>query len=120
LPSSWAARSCPVLDKVRATPGVEVATGDITDTAQIIGRDGKPAGSGPYFVSNATYDRAFEQILAVLWVLLALAVIVSLLGIVNTLVLATFERMRELGTLRALGMHRRQARVNVLNALGYE
>jgi putative ABC transport system permease protein len=43
-------------------------------------------------------------------VLLALAVIVSLFGIVNTLVLSTFERMRELGTLRAVGMTRRQVR----------
>jgi putative ABC transport system permease protein len=50
------------------------------------------------------------MLLAILWVLLALAVIVSLFGIVNTLVLSTFERMRELGTLRALGFSRRQVR----------
>jgi putative ABC transport system permease protein len=49
-------------------------------------------------------------ILSLLWVLLALAVIVSLFGIVNTLVLATYERRRELGTLRAMGMSRRQVR----------
>jgi putative ABC transport system permease protein len=58
----------------------------------------------------ATQTEWIGQILAVLWVLLALAVIVSLFGIVNTLVLATFERRRELGTLRAMGMSRRQLR----------
>ena len=42
--------------------------------------------------------------------LLALAVIVSLFGLVNALVLSTFERTRELGMLRAVGMTRRQLR----------
>jgi putative ABC transport system permease protein len=37
------------LDSVRRTPGVAAVAGDITDTAKIIGRDGKPLGSGPYF-----------------------------------------------------------------------
>src|SRR4029079_17481270 len=51
-----------------------------------------------------------DQFFAIFGALLALAVIVSLFGIVNTLVLSTFERTRELGMLRALGMHRRQGR----------
>jgi putative ABC transport system permease protein len=51
-----------------------------------------------------------NAILNVLFVLLALSVIVSLFGIVNTLVLTVYERTREIGMLRAVGMTRRQVR----------
>jgi ABC-type antimicrobial peptide transport system permease subunit len=55
-------------------------------------------------------DREISQFLLLLYVLLALSVVISLFGMVNTLALSVFERTRELGMLRAVGTTRRQLR----------
>ena len=53
---------------------------------------------------------AIDQVFAIVYVLLLLSVIISLFGIVNTLGLSIYERVRELGLLRAVGMSRRQVK----------
>jgi putative ABC transport system permease protein len=58
-------------------------------------------------------DEEFNQFLVMLYVLLALSVIISIFGMINTLALAVFERTRELGMLRAVGMTRWQARTMI-------
>ena len=59
------------------------------------------------------FEKPINQLLNLLYVLLALSVVVSLLGIVNTLVLTVYERTREIGMLRAVGMTRRQVRMMI-------
>jgi putative ABC transport system permease protein len=64
--------------------------------------------------SNSEYKDEIEgnvnQILYLIYALLAISLVISLFGIVNTLVLSIYERTREIGMLRAIGTTRRQLR----------
>ncbi|MFE2583497.1 ABC transporter permease [Streptomyces sp. NPDC059378] len=68
-----------------------------------------------YTVRDQTdYKKAFKdqigQMLNLIYGLLALAIIVAVLGVVNTLALSVVERTREIGLMRAIGLSRRQLR----------
>ena len=58
----------------------------------------------------SSISQGLDLLLGIVYVLLALAVVIALLGIGNTLSLAVHERRRELGLLRAVGQTRRQVR----------
>jgi putative ABC transport system permease protein len=88
--------------------------GGVTDAntkaldASLKGFPNAKVADGDEFKENQV--SGLKSVLNVLYVLLALSVLVSVFGIVNALVLTVFERTRELGMLRAIGMTRRQVR----------
>lgn len=59
---------------------------------------------------KGSQSQQIDTLLAVLYGLLALAVVIAILGIINTLALSVVERRREIGMLRAVGMQRPQLR----------
>ncbi|MGB0889429.1 MAG: ABC transporter permease, partial [Solirubrobacterales bacterium] len=74
------------------------------------------AGDYPTFevLSNEEIKQQIQdqinQVFAIFYVIMLVAIIVSLLGVINTLLMNVFERTREIGVLRAIGSGRWQVR----------
>ncbi|MFL6164045.1 MAG: ABC transporter permease [Jatrophihabitantaceae bacterium] len=93
---------------VKARPGTDLTTL----------RNGLEQATDPYLVvkvqNKAEFKgdraKAINQLLSILYALLALAIVIAVLGIINTLALSVVERRREIGMLRAVGMLRAQLR----------
>jgi putative ABC transport system permease protein len=92
---------------VRTADGTSSATTTAIDRA-VAGFPEVDARTRADWIDFRGQDMA--KFLMFLYVLLALSVIVSLFGMVNALVLTVFERTREIGMMRAVGMTRRQVR----------
>lgn len=65
-------------------------------------------------VQRSTLDQALNGIMLFIAGLIAISILISLIGVTNTLALSVLERRRELGVLRAMGLSGRQARSTVM------
>jgi putative ABC transport system permease protein len=99
----------PIAVLVASQPGTRHVESAINDYLSVYPNVGVQSRAQFEHSQQATVD----QELGLIYVLLALAIVVALIGIVNTLMLSVFERTHELGLLRAVGMKRRQVRVMI-------
>ena len=96
---------------------VKKASGTTADAALSAVKSVTAAYPGVKVLDQTGYKeeqaKPVNQLLALIYALLALAIVIALLGIGNTLALSIFERTRELGLLRAVGMTRSQLRTTI-------
>jgi putative ABC transport system permease protein len=110
----WSAHADQTID---STILVKVADGGDTHSAMravesVAASFGKPTVQDrSAFVAST--GRIINAVLTIVYVLLALAVLIALFGIANTLSLSINERVREIGLLRAVGQTRRQLRSTI-------
>jgi putative ABC transport system permease protein len=109
--SGWEAHAGQALDAmilVKLKPGAAAAVAQAAVTA-VTAAAGQPQvqDRAQYLASAAS---GVNTILGLVYVMLALAILIALMGVANTLSLSIHERTRELGLLRALGQTRTQAR----------
>jgi putative ABC transport system permease protein len=97
---------------VEKAPGVTTAAA-LAAVKKLTARDAPGASVLDQGAYKAEQTKPINQLLYFIYALLALAIVIALLGIGNTLALSIFERTRELGVMRAVGMTRRQLRSTI-------
>lgn len=103
-----AAQVGPNVMLLRAVDGVSAE--QLDDAAQAATTDWPGASIETREEFAETQGRSVDQMLMLIYVLLALSIGIALMGIANTISLSTLERRHELGLLRAVGQTRRQVR----------
>ncbi|GAA3372278.1 ABC transporter permease [Streptomyces sannanensis] len=84
-------------------------TGDEQDLVNALGRNPAIAVMDQQDIRN-TFGGMINQLLNIMYGLLAMALIIAVLGVINTLAMSVFERRQEIGMLRAIGLDRRRVK----------
>ncbi|WP_433045657.1 ABC transporter permease [Dactylosporangium sp. CS-033363] len=96
----------PAWGYLKVAPGTSVAS--VQQQVDTLLKDNPEVSVANRAEYVAAQSAQFDQLLTMIQILLALAILIAVLGIVNTLALSVLERTRELGLLRAIGMRRAQ------------